>query len=120
MKRSILIVESTFFIRSLLKKTLEGIPDLAVADLYDSNEAKMELARQAVDLVVLDLNLHGEDGLDFLGELKKVYPETAVIVLSSKNSRLKEAEEAKADASLPIPVDLEQLKATIVKILKIG
>ena len=118
MSRSVLIVESTWFIRQLLKKNIESAGDVTVKDVFDAKEAREELKTGNFNLVILDLGIHGGDGLAFLVEMRTGMPGVPVVVLSSNQVRLKEAGNSKAADYLPVPVDMEQLKQSVNKILE--
>jgi len=49
-------------------------------------EARKILEREQVQLVLLDLSFPGEQGMDFLPEVRRLYPETDVIVVTSNGS----------------------------------
>ena len=68
MSERILIVDDDTEIRSLLGKQL-GAAGFAVCGAADGQGMRRELKRHAVDLIILDLNLPGEDGLTLCREL---------------------------------------------------
>jgi two-component system invasion response regulator UvrY len=80
---NILIADDHALIREGLKKTLSGEPDMKlvgeagnVADLFK------QLERLAVNIVLLDITMPGESGLDALKELRQKYPHIPVLILS--------------------------------------
>ena len=50
----------------------------------DGNEASEILSVEHYDLIILDLNLPGKDGLDILSELRETDEETPVLILSAR------------------------------------
>ena len=51
---------------------------------YDGAEALECILAENYDLIVLDLNLPGMDGMDLLKELRKENEETKVLILSAR------------------------------------
>lgn len=81
----ILIVDDEANIRKILSRTLKRAgwnPDTAV----DGNEAILKISDCAYDLVLLDLYMEPVDGLVVLEEIRKVDPETVVIILTAHGS----------------------------------
>ncbi len=79
----VLIVDDHALIREGLKKTLAGEPDLEfVGEANNVVELFKALERVAVDLVLLDIAMPGESGLDALKELRQKYPHLPVLILS--------------------------------------
>lgn len=82
---------------------------------YDGAEACELCLTEAFDLIVLDLNLPGMDGMDLLRELRKNDMETRVLILSARNQIADKVEglDAGANDFLAKPFHLEELKARI-------
>ena len=54
---------------------------------YDGEEALAGILTENYDLVVLDLNLPGMDGMEILKELRQENEETKVLILSARGQR---------------------------------
>ena len=52
---------------------------------YDGDEALDYILSEDYDLIVLDLNLPGTDGMDILRELRQTDEETKVLILSARS-----------------------------------
>ena len=82
MKSKVLVVDDDAGVQELLSTML--------GDYYDVTQAESGAAlRKALgdtqpDLVVLDVNLQDENGLDLLPQMKKRWPDTEVIVLTGQ------------------------------------
>lgn len=61
----ILLVDDHSIVRHGLRQLLERLPEAVVFEAATIAEAEGQLASQRPDLVVLDVNLHGENGLHF-------------------------------------------------------
>jgi len=67
-------------VRSLLT---EAFPDLAIGEATDSRQALAAAGKQPWDIVLLDINMPGRNGLDVLQDLKRLRPALPVVVLSA-------------------------------------
>jgi len=82
-KRKVLIVEDSVSFRQLLKETLlSRFPTMEVQEAGDGGEALKRVAAFSPDLVVVDIQLPGKNGLDLTKRLKAEYPNLKVIVLT--------------------------------------
>jgi len=80
----ILIVDDHAILRAGLKRILEDeFAGVVVGEAGSADEAIALLASAPWDVVVLDISLPGRSGLDLLPDVRRDYPQTKVIVLSS-------------------------------------
>lgn len=80
----VLIVDDSVVVRRIMSKVLEEDPRFTVAAAVASGEQAVEFAHtRHVDLVLLDMNLPGEDGLSVLGKILSHDHETQVVLLSA-------------------------------------
>jgi two-component system invasion response regulator UvrY len=77
----ILLVEDHAIVRDGLKRLLGGLPDASVSEASDGRAALVAARGEAIDLIVLDLNLPGLGGLELLRRLRGVC-EARILVLS--------------------------------------
>ena len=81
---NILIADDHPFIRQGLKKVLETAKDMLVLDeAANGSEVLDKLRRHKVDVIILDISMPGESGLELIKTLKKEFPRLAVLVLSA-------------------------------------
>jgi DNA-binding NtrC family response regulator len=82
---TVLLVDDEAEFRELLAKRLRK-RNLALLSAASGEEALQLLAREAVDVVVLDVRMPGMDGRDTLREIKRLRPEVEVIMLTGHAS----------------------------------
>ena len=79
----ILIADDHELLRRGLKAILvEAFPDLVAGEAPDARQALEAVEKKAWDVVLLDINMPGRSGLDALQDIKRVRPQTPVVVLS--------------------------------------
>ncbi|CRL10107.1 Transcriptional regulatory protein tctD [Phaeobacter italicus] len=87
----------------------------AVDLLHDGHEADAFLSREGADLVVLDLNLPGMDGIDILRALRRRGDGTPVILLTARSETSERVAglDAGADDYLTKPFEMDELEARL-------
>ena len=119
---SVLIVTDHPIVRRRLREILKDENDLVVTEISNANEALALIKQQQFDIVILDLELPGMNGLELLNTIKREHKELRVLVLSVSPEdqfavRALRAGVAGLISKETIP---EQLVATIRKILSEG
>lgn len=87
----------------------------AVDLLHDGQEADNFLSREGADLVVLDLNLPGMDGIDVLRAMRRRGDGTPVILLTARSDTVERVAglDAGADDYLTKPFEMDELEARL-------
>lgn len=115
----VLVVDDDARIRDLLKRylTQEGL-DVLLAE--DGRSLNRVLQREAVDLIVLDLMLPGEDGLSICRRLREAKDRTPIIMLTAKSEDIDRIVglEVGADDYLGKPFNPRELLARIHAVLR--
>ncbi len=79
----ILIADDHELIREGLKKVLQKEADLQViGEAVNSAELFEQLNKKETDIIILDISMPGRSGLDSIAELKGIYPNIKILVLS--------------------------------------
>ena len=81
----ILIVDDESSIRQLVSAALHDF-DHECMDAADAATARILLERHAFDLVISDVKMPGESGLDFIAHVIQTCPDTATLILSVLDS----------------------------------
>lgn len=87
--KRVIIVDDHPIVREGLVERINRHPDLKVcAEAENAREALAAVASHAPDLVVVDLNLPGQGGLELIKDLRALYPQLPVLVLSMHDESL--------------------------------
>ncbi|MDR2614553.1 MAG: two-component system response regulator OmpR [Candidatus Accumulibacter sp.] len=118
-KRKILVVDDDKRLRDLLHRYL-GEQGFSVRVAENAELMDKALAREAFDLIVLDLMLPGEDGLSICRRLRANEPQQAIIMLTAKGDEIDRIVglEMGADDYLPKPFNPRELVARIQAVLR--
>jgi len=114
MRRKIMVVDDRQGIRRLLSEVLQGV-GYQVTTASNGLEALELVKEQAVDLILLDMKMSGMDGLETLTLLKKVCPQTIVLIMTAYEEveGLKEASRRGAAGYISKPFDIDDIKNLI-------
>ena len=108
---SVLVVDDDKYLLEVFKISLEVL-DFEIDAISDSGKALSLISEKDYDLVFLDLKMQPIDGMQILKEIKKLKPETTVIIISG-NSGLDDALKAVdlgAYHILQKPVQIKELQ----------
>jgi two-component system chemotaxis response regulator CheB len=84
----ILIVDDSAVARMLLHDLLASDPEIVIAGVAgDGRQALVRIRDLKPDLVTLDIDMPGMDGLEALVEIHKLYPKLPVIMFSTLSER---------------------------------
>lgn len=84
----VLLVDNRSVVRRGLLMRLALEPDLTVVGTAKSSEEALMLARTAVpDVVVMDIEMPGVDGIQAIRQMRDVMPNGAVIVLTMRGGQ---------------------------------
>ena len=84
----ILIVDDSAVIRKVLSHLLSSDPEIVVVGTAgNGHQALARIPETKPDLVTLDIEMPGMDGLETLVEIRKLYPRLPVIMFSTLTER---------------------------------
>lgn len=113
------IVEDHAILREELSHFMRS-QGLVVHELSSGAPLGPLLDKEELDLVVLDVNLPGEDGFAIAGRIKQRAPHLGVLMLSARSSLGDKVTgyDSGADIYLPKPVEPEELMAAVRSLLR--
>lgn len=84
----VLIVDDSTVVRRMLSDILSAEPDMeVVGTAANASIARSKVTQVAPDVITLDIEMPGTNGLDFLAELRAAHPDVPVIMCSSLTQR---------------------------------
>lgn len=107
--------------KHLGRATAEGLKDSYAVDwVMSAEDAAEAVATQPYDLVIADINLPGESGLNFLKQRRAQKDQTPVLLLTARDAVQHRVEglNAGADDYLVKPFDLDELLARCAALIR--
>ncbi len=84
MKPILLIVDDNPIVRETTRCYLESkFPALEVNEAIDGKDAFSQMREHLPDVILMDIRLPGENGLELTRKIKELYPEVVVIIFTS-------------------------------------
>ena len=85
----VLICDDHTLVRAGLRRLLESFDGIeVVAEASSADEAVIRTRQLLPEIALLDLSMPGRNGLEALAELRRVCPETAVVIMSMHDDAL--------------------------------
>ena len=82
-KFKILIVDDNEFFRRTLKSTLKGcFPTLSIDEAADGDDTLKKVDTFIPDLIFMDIQLPGENGLELAKKIKATHPNITLLILT--------------------------------------
>jgi DNA-binding NtrC family response regulator len=110
--RNVLVVDDEASLRLLCRVNLE-LEGHRVREASTLAEARAELEREVPDVVLLDVHVGADDGLELLDEIDTLDLPTRVVLLSGTSEVGPDLRE-RVDVVLGKPFDLRRLAAAVV------
>src|SRR3954469_4378653 len=110
----VLIVDDDPRVRAMLARYLKG-EGFRVGEAGDGTAVRACLARDTPDLVLLDLNLPGEDGLTLARELRAAHPALGLVMVTGRADVIDKVVglEVGADDYIAKPFNLREVLARV-------
>ncbi len=112
---TVLVVDDDAAIRFLCRVNLE-FDGWTVHEAGAIEQARQKLAAAAVDIVLLDVHVGIESGLDFIAEIRDRHPGVPVVLLTGSVGS-PSLDGVSADAIISKPFTLDQLSGTLGKLV---
>lgn len=115
---TVLVVDDDAAIRFLCRVNLE-LDGWAVLEAGSVTQARDTLAADPVDIVVLDVHVGVDSGLDFMAEIRQRHPGVPVVLLTGSVGS-PGLDGVDADAVISKPFTLDQLTGTVGRLVVRG
>lgn len=119
-KKTVLVVDDDTLLRNILKDIFQqdGRCDV-VGEASDGDQALVQYRKLNPDLVTMDINMPGTNGIEAIGKIKQEYPDAKIIVVTSRLEKdlLKQAFVLGAEDYITKPFEEDRVVQTIESIL---
>ena len=115
---TVLVVDDDAAIRFLCRVNLE-LDGWAVHEAGALEQARQTLAANPIEVVVLDVHVGADSGIDFIAEVRELNPGVPVVLLTGSVGS-PELEGVDADAVISKPFTLDQLTGTVGRLVARG
>ena len=117
----ILVIDDDEQMRILLRQVMEWA-GYEVIEAADGREGMLKQRKQPADLVITDLIMPEQEGLETITSLKKEYPQVKIIAISGggrigPDAYLPAAQELGADRVFSKPFDVRELATCVRELL---
>lgn len=115
MSRTVLVVDDSKLARMAVGKLLSALrPDWVRVEASNADEALAAAKPDSIDIIMLDFNMPGRNGLELASDLRKLYPDMPIALVSAN---LQEEVVSRAQSIgatfLPKPLTEERLRGFI-------
>ncbi len=129
--KQVLVIDDEAYVREALQRVLEG-PDTTVVCAATALQGLERLRDVAIDVLIMDLVLPGEDSIDAIATVRRNWPATRVLAISgggmqgvddyqpeaiATQAYMAAARKAGADAVLAKPFATAQLREQLGQLL---
>lgn len=114
----LLLVDDDFQVRGMMRETLEQ-EGYTVIEASDGKEAVRAYRKEPADLVIMDIIMPNQDGVESIHALRTEFPDIKIIAISGGSANiagehlLKTADTLGAKKTFNKPVDMNRLLETI-------
>ena len=117
-KEAILVVDDEAGPRESLRMILKPLYEVYTAS--DGQEAIRVISERDIDVVTLDLNMPGLSGIEVLREIKRLRPDTEVIVITGYGSLANASEAIRLGAGnfISKPFNVSEIISAVVKAIE--
>ncbi|HOJ88774.1 MAG TPA: response regulator [Pseudothermotoga sp.] len=117
-KVKILVIDDEQNIRLLISEELKDM-GYEVETASNADEALKEFEKTTFDLVTIDVEMPGKNGIELAGILRQKYPGLRIVLLTAYSHYKYDLASWAADAYVVKSADLTELKDTIRKLLQL-
>lgn len=122
MKAAVSILEDSIPFQEALKKIIEESDEFLFCKKYSSAEEAFDMVQNTPDIAIIDIQLPGMSGIDFIRQIKKQTPQTQYLVCSmhDDDEKIISALENGACGYILKESTSFQIKEALIEVLKGG
>lgn len=119
-QHNILVVDDDENVALSLQDGLATLPNCGIAVATNGDHALQIFRRQSFDLLITDYNMPGTDGITLARQIRQLYPQTVIIMITAYNGDVlrDQAESADIRCILDKPVGLVKLRSAALQALR--
>ena len=116
-KIKVLVADDVKLMRSLLRSSLASFECEIISEVDNGADVKEEVRQHNPDIVFLDINMPGKNGIEVLQELKEEFGDLFVAMISGHNSfnNIRRSIELGADGFVSKPYNAIKIREMIDK-----
>ena len=119
MKFNVLVADDESLIREMLTDELTDHPDIEVFEADGGLSAMKKLKENKIDLMITDLIMPNQSGIETILEVKKLYPRIKIFAISGSEENLRKAKTFGADQVFEKPFNAIYIAEQVKKILDV-
>jgi DNA-binding NarL/FixJ family response regulator len=86
MLRTLMIEDNEIFRKTLKRILISKFPSMQIEEAVDGNEAFSKIKTQPPELIFMDINLPGENGIQLSRKIRKFHPHILIVIITSYDS----------------------------------
>lgn len=117
-ERQVLIVDDAFDVRVMLKEILKLHPIESIDEAARLKDAETKLNHFDYQLIFMDIQLHEDNGLEALKQIKKANPHSKVVMISAYSTaeNVRQALISGADGFIVKPFTINKVENILKKV----
>ena len=117
-ERQVLIVDDAFDVRVMLKEILKLHPIESIDEASRLKDAEIKLNHFDYQLIFMDIQLHEDNGLEALKQIKKANPHSKVVMISAYSTaeNVRQALISGADGFIVKPFTIKKVENILRKV----
>ena len=119
--RTVIIADDDEIVRGLLRALLRVAGMDVVAETANGERTVAAYTKYHPDIVCLDINMPGTDGLEVLAQIRAMSSEAIILIISADTTRenMRKAIDGKADGVIVKPFNTGRVTSELERILKL-
>lgn len=86
MLRTLMIEDNEIFRKTLKRILTSKFPSIQIEEAADGNEAFSKIEIEPPELILMDINLPGENGIQLSRKIKEFHPYVLIVIITSYDS----------------------------------